>query len=598
MAPISNAIPENLKQRLFSDFIASVQMKLDEEDVLPHVAISNYCMDLWGLTEEDGAIRSDGKGDRGIDWYRIEQHTAEIWQHKGTKEINQTAFSALASPSDLSDLRRIVDYVKTINELKVEQNKSVQRFQNACSLAIKSAGDSEESTFYFNINYCIAKDRLTAAAQSELDEIKQSASQAKSISGVKISISIDIHLIGDILSEIWRQTNESWSSISGRKEDWITLSIDGKVIDDQRCQVFFASASDLIAAYSDLGQRLFAPNVRCYLKDTSVNTHIKEAVKTTKGIDNFKYMNNGITIVAENIDKGKLASNRFRIRKPGVINGLQTIRSLYESYQSMTSEEKEYFGKRCHVLVRVFGESSKNFQIEDLIIATNNQNKMEARNLKSNSYTQKIIEGNFADLGWFYERKERAWDAFIESDGKWDSLRGKKPSHFGGKPKPTRRNVDNTVVATSFLSFSGFSDIARNKKSQIFSDDRLYKRIFESQLKKHGYDFNYSYSTAVEADEVVEIIPAASEMLLSALVYLTSKQITPSSADIKFKFAKKLKIENEPPEKQQSYLLDDPEYLASLMLCSSPLLMTEVYGYLFSFIDVRERSNAAKKSVK
>lgn len=220
---------------------------------------------------------------------------------------------------------------------------------------------------------------------------------------------------------------------------------------------------------------------------------------------------------------------------------------------------------------------------------------MESRNLKSNTATQKLIETQMSRLGWFYERKERAWDAFAESEGKWDTLPGVKPNAFGGRAKADRRHIDNTVVATSYLAFTGFSDRARNDKSQIFSDEKLYKRIFESEIERHGFEYNFDYKVAIEKDEVRASIPAASCLLLSALIYQSVKQVTFSAADVKRGFIEKLGIKNETSEKQQVILLDEPEYLANLMISSSPLLLTELYEYLFSKVSLRNRGEAAKK---
>ena len=592
----SISIPDNAKAIFLADLIGDVQQRVDEADIQPFDALAYYSMELYGLSDEDGARRSDGAGDRGIDWYRVEQNTADIWQFKGVNELTQEKLLAKASGKDLLDLRRIIDYIQTIHQYKHSQNKHVRAFQSSVSIKLESIKNDEIETFYFNVNYFIAKSKLTSEAESELKEIQLSSKSIKTISDVPVEVSIKIFLIDDLLEERWRQDNASWKSIGGNKEDWVEISIDGHMIDDQKSQILFGRAFDLIEAYNRLGQRLFAPNVRCYLKDTPVNSHIREAVKTRKGIDNFKYMNNGITIIADNVDKKK-GSSRIRLHRPGIVNGLQTIRSLFEAYSHMDEADRNYFMDNCYVLTRVFGAQKPPFLIEDLIIATNNQNKMEARNLKSNTNTQKIIENSFAKLGWFYERKEKAWEAFAESDGRWDTLRGKKPSHFGGNTKPRRRNLDNSLVATSFLAFSGYSDTARNRKSAIFSDERLYRRIFESEARYHGYDYNFGDAGDRE-ESTYNSIPPASVLLLASLVYQTIKQTTPSTSQIREKFSKRLGIEWEPFEKQHSILLEHPSYLANLMLCSSPFLFTEVYGYLFYSIPMDERPYAAEIILK
>jgi hypothetical protein len=276
-------------------------------------------------------------------------------------------------------------------------------------------------------------------------------------------------LIDDVLEEHWKQQNQQWTTLSGDKEEWITLQADDSFIDDGVCNIAFCRGIDLIRAYENFGHRLFAPNVRCYLQDTPINSRIKEAVKTEKGISNFRYMNNGVTIIGEAIEKKQISN--LRIRKPGVVNGLQTIRALSQAYSELDKSKKRLFEENLYLLVRIFAGKKPSFSTDDLVVATNNQNKMEARNLRSNTATQKHIEQQFAKLNWFYERKEKAWEAFSESPGSWDTLKGVRATKFGGKAKTSRRNVDNEVVATSWLAFSGYSDIARNEKNKLFSDD-------------------------------------------------------------------------------------------------------------------------------
>ena len=164
----------------------------------------------------------------------------------------------------------------------------------------------------------------------------------------------------------------------------------------------------------------------------------------------------------------------------------------------MDENLRNIFSKQCMVLVRVFAEQLP-FKSDDLIISTNNQNKMDPRNLKSNTDTQIHYEKEFSNLSWFYERKEKAWQAFQESDGN-DTLPNTKAQHFG-REKGEPRVIDNSIVATAFLAFSGFSDMARNEKQQIFTKDSLYNRIFERSSEKHGFDFDFNYPNSPDKED-------------------------------------------------------------------------------------------------
>ncbi len=55
---------------------------------------------------------------------------------------------------------------------------------------------------------------------------------------------------------------------------------------------------------------------------------------------------------------------------------------------------------------------------------------MKPRNLRSNDPEQLIYEQLFAELNWFYQRKEGAWRAFKGSHKGWPKLGGKQPKDF------------------------------------------------------------------------------------------------------------------------------------------------------------------------
>ncbi len=585
--------PAKARENLLIEFIDEAEERSQDEDLGAYDAIAYLCMDLFGLGHEDGASRSDGKGDRGIDWYRVSKSSATIYQFKGPQDFSRPSFDRPVTPSDFSDLRRILDYLQTISQRKNVQNRRVRKFQNSVNLRLNAVAESEDEVFYFTVNYFISKGKMSDQAAEELREIEEVAKGLTEIGPILVEVKVHVKLIDDVLEERWKQQNQQWKTLSGNNEEWITLQADDRGIDDGVCTIAFCRGIDLIRAYEDFGHRLFAPNVRCYLQDTPVNSRIKEAVKTAKGISNFRYMNNGVTIIGAAIEKKQLP--RLRIRKPGVVNGLQTIRALSQAYDELDESKKRLFEQNLYLLVRIFAGKKHSFSTDDLVVATNNQNKMEARNLRSNTGTQKHIEQQFANLGWFYERKEKAWEAFSESAGSWDTLRGMKAANFGGNAKANRRNVDNEVVAAAWLAFSGYSDIARNEKNKLFSDDKRYERIFELMPAKHGYDYDFKRDGPTDDPDSQSSIPPASNMLLATLLYTSAKYCASSATETKRRFIQKNELSDLGTDEQNARLAQIPEYLAELMMVSSPFLFTELFGYLFFQVPLESRDRAAKK---
>jgi hypothetical protein len=109
---------------------------------------------------------------------------------------------------------------------------------------------------------------------------------------------------------------------------------------------------------------------------------------------------------------------------------------------------------------------------------------MEPRNLRSNNEEQVAFERLFADLGWFYERKQFAWDAFASNEANWPTLQNKRKQHFQvrGAGRPIVRRVENQELMQSWLSFCGFVKEAVQRRREFFTSDRFYNRVFKQRL--------------------------------------------------------------------------------------------------------------------
>lgn len=83
-------------------------------------------------------------------------------------------------------------------------------------------------------------------------------------------------------------------------------------------------------------------------------------------------------------------------------------------------------------------------------------------------------------------------------------------------------------------------------------------------------------------------------LLLSALLYNATKQISPTTTQIKRRFIENLELERLTKEQQNAELYKDPEYLSHLMMCSSPFLFVEMFGYAFFKVPPKRRAFAAE----
>src|SRR5262249_40867500 len=204
------------------------------------------------------------------------------------------------------------------------------------------------------------------------------------------------------------------------------------------------------------------------------------------------------------------------MRQPGVINGLQTVKSIHDSYDELVAAERSHFEANCDVLVRLHTRDAV-ADYRELVKSTNNQNPMQPRNLRSNDPEQVDYERLFADIGWFYERKERAWQAYRSDHSLWGSLRGYKADSFRSKSSGQIRNVDNLELSQAWLSFVGFLDQAITNKKEIFVDERYYDLVFRKRIAKHGYDYGFRVFDPAVRDVAEEQGPSHYMLLISFL---------------------------------------------------------------------------------
>ena len=240
-----------------------------------------------------------------------------------------------------------------------------------------------ELLYDINIYFAALAEEFTEQAKEEYDQIKSFDSFRHN--DVKVNLKYLVYFVDDLMEAKWRQQNTQWKNKKGKKQEGIPITVvagkDGVLKNSKWC-AFFGKAVDLVRAYKDLGYQIFEPNVRCELRNSRINRAIRDSIMTTKGRKEFKHLNNGITIMCDTFTKPSANRNRINIIHPGIINGLQTVKSLHDAYMDMESTAQLEFEDVCEVLIRVHMKNSVS-DINELIKATNNQNPMQIRNLKS-----------------------------------------------------------------------------------------------------------------------------------------------------------------------------------------------------------------------
>lgn len=438
-----------------------VESESDVSDI--HDAFEFYAMRKYSLGNSAGNHVVGGTNDLGIDFYSQRDRTYHIGQCKIPEpdylEANPTKPKSFG-PQAITDTRDALRYLFGKSDLK--PNEQVRR--------LYALIDAERAEADFSVTfYIVVFGALNKRASDSILELREEyESRRITIVVVEMQNLVSEFLVGaDHTSELIE------FDVHIRKNE---------ILRSPNYCYFLAHASDLFKAFVKYGWRLFDLNLRYEVRNSSVNGEIIQSLEHSKSRKNFHHYNNGLIIVATNYS---IRDNEAIVRLTGaqIVNGLQTVRSIYNAVgdKRVTFDQLE---TECVVPVKVIKTSEAKF-VDQIVRATNNQNPMAQRNLRSNNLEQKVLRKGFNMLPrrWFYQLKEGEWDSLTSESARFfEQVIGFKPSEF--KPVPTRkagRVIDNQEAAKAWLAFIGFADEAGDRVTHFFSEDKIYDLAFGSR---------------------------------------------------------------------------------------------------------------------
>ena len=154
------------------------------------------------------------------------------------------------------------------------------------------------------------------------------------------------------------------------------------------------------------GDRLLQRNIRRYLglHSNRVNSAIHETLLSDSA-DKFYFYNNGITVVCDKFDYNAFqkSDHQVQLKNMQIINGGQTCKTIHETLKSGLPN---LFGQSAYVMVRIYqlADEKKDF-VQEITYATNSQNPVDLRDLRSNDEIQRTLELGMKDLRYTYKRQ-------------------------------------------------------------------------------------------------------------------------------------------------------------------------------------------------
>lgn len=187
-----------------------------------------------------------------------------------------------------------------------------------------------------------------------------------------------------------------------------TLQLSGKAIveefDFRRALIGRLSVGQLAALFDRHGDKLLERNIRRYLglSGNRINEAVASTLKQEEQRPNFYFYNNGVTIICSQFRHNALQQDSWPVQIEGlqIVNGGQTSRTV----QQVVKEDPG--AATAQVLVRIYELSEDDEElVKSITYATNSQNPVDLRDLRSNDAKQKLLGYSISELGYTYRRQ-------------------------------------------------------------------------------------------------------------------------------------------------------------------------------------------------
>lgn len=156
------------------------------------------------------------------------------------------------------------------------------------------------------------------------------------------------------------------------------------------------------------GDRLLERNIRRYLglHGNRVNEGIQETLRSGQP-ENFYFFNNGLTLICDHFKYNALQGANYQVQADNlqIVNGAQTCMTIYKTLTEM-NQRGEDPPADASVLVRLYElPKGKEDVVLQITHATNSQNPVDLKDLRSNDEIQRQLEISIEALGYQYRRK-------------------------------------------------------------------------------------------------------------------------------------------------------------------------------------------------
>lgn len=288
-----------------------------------------------------------------------------------------------AKNSKSVDSGSILKFYNTLEKiLNNKEEKTLQNIAECINSFDKELQKQKNVAQRINFYFCTQK------TESEIDNLKKDWTKEIEANEEKINefIEIKTHLVSsEFLRKIYKSNRTGQIDVSIPKNNLVSIS--------DKCFIGYISALSVLKSISLenndiklLNNNVFEDNIRLFLGDTSINKNIQETAQDKN--KSFHLYNNGLTLINAKCDSNM---QDYTFRSIRIINGCQTINSLFEVYKNSKNDEEL---KNIILPIKII-ETIDEDEIELIATSANSQNQIDTYQLLSNREFFKTLENYF-----------------------------------------------------------------------------------------------------------------------------------------------------------------------------------------------------------
>lgn len=405
---------DKITESCFNSFIANFGISREKQSIqfehfINYLYFSKHHAEIYEL-ESDAyeKVHTGNGGDEGIDGvliivndhpiYSIEEAEETIKQSRRVDASFYFTQAKTSSGFETGDMLKFQAGVKSFFSNNFIGEGRIAEFKKICDTIYNTAAK-------FNINpkchLCYAS---TGKVTNDKRIAKTIADAKNELMGLNLFSEVTYNIYGaEEIQKAYRQISNSitrtislersvsFPNIEGLKEAYI-----GLISSKELLKLICTDEGELLRG-------LFYENVRSYLGDNPVNQEITQTLLHNEVQPQFPMLNNGITIVANNV---KRSGDNFTLEDFQIVNGCQTCNVLYANYKILKEETHIPFKLLCVTDSQV---------VNRIIRSTNRQTSITDEAFESlkpfHKKLQDFYEAKVGDDKIYYERRSGEYSA-------------------------------------------------------------------------------------------------------------------------------------------------------------------------------------------